>query len=102
VLREEGIHIPSDAVATDLKRNRHLILDADLILAMTAEQIRILRENFPEAAGKDVYTLKSFAGGEGDIEDPVGKGDAEYAACRDQIKTCVERAFERLAPAGDR
>jgi len=99
VLRDEGIHISSDAVSTDLKRNRHLIEDADLILAMTDEQVQMLHNNFPEAAGKDVYTLKAFAGGHGNIEDPVGKGEDEYAACCDQIKTCLERAIERLAPA---
>lgn len=99
VLRDEGIHIPSDATATDLKRNRHLIEEADLILAMTAEQVRMLRDNFPEAAGKEVHTLRGFAGGEGDIEDPVGKGDDVFAACRDQIKACLERALQRLAPS---
>jgi len=98
VLRDEGIHVPSDAVSTDLKRNRHLITDADLILAMTGEQVRMLRDAFPEAAGKEVYTLKQFAGGHGDIEDPVGQGDEVYAACRDEIKACLERAITRLAP----
>ena len=100
VLRDDGIHIPSDAVSTDLKRNRHLIEDADLILAMTDEQVRMLREAFPEAADKEVHTLKEFAGGRGNIEDPVGKGDEVYAACRDEIKACLERAIERLAPSG--
>lgn len=99
VLRDEGIHIPSDAVSTDLKRNRHLIADADLILAMTEEQVRMLLETFPEATGKEVYTLKGFAGGHGNIEDPVGQGEEVYAACRDEIKSCLERAIERLAPA---
>jgi len=98
VLRDEGIHVPSDAVSTDLKRNRHLIADADLILAMTDEQVRMLRDAFPEAEGKDVYTLKAFAGGSGDIEDPVGGGDEVYSACRDEIKACLERAIEKLAP----
>jgi len=98
VLRDEGIHIPSDAVATDLKRNRHLIAEADLILAMTDEQVRMLHDAFPEASGKEVYTLKAFAGGHGNIEDPVGQGDDVYAACRDEIKSCLERAMERLAP----
>ena len=96
VLRDEGIHVPSDAVSTDLKRNRHLVTEADLILAMTAEQVHMLRAAFPEADGKDVYTLKEFAGGQGDIEDPVGRGDDVYAACRDEIKTCLERALHRL------
>ena len=98
VLRDEGIHIPSDAVSTDLKRNRHLIEDADLILAMTREQVRMLRDNFPEAANKEVYTLKEFAGGHGDIEDPVGKGEEFYSACRNEIKACLERAIGRLDP----
>ncbi|MBI3782578.1 MAG: low molecular weight protein arginine phosphatase [Deltaproteobacteria bacterium] len=97
VLRDEGIHIPADSVSTDLKRNRHLIEDADLILAMTEEQIQMLRNNFPEAEGKEVHTLKEFAGGYGNIEDPVGKGEDEYASCRDEIKACLERAIDRLA-----
>jgi len=97
VLRDEGIHVPSDAVSTDLKRNRHLIAEADLILAMTEEQVHMLRAAFPEAAGKEVYTLKAFAGSSGDIEDPVGQGEDVYAACRDDIKACLERAVERMA-----
>jgi len=99
VLRDEGIHVPPDAVSTDLKRNRHLIADADLILAMTDQQIRMLRESFPEAADKAVFTLKAFAGGHGDIEDPVGKSEDVFAACRDEIKACLEQAIGRLAPA---
>jgi protein-tyrosine-phosphatase len=98
VLRDEGIHIPADAVSTDLKRNRHLIADADLILAMTDQQVRMLRENFPEAEGKAVYTLKAFAGGQGDIADPVGQSEEVFAARRDEIKACLERALQRLAP----
>jgi len=99
VLRDEGIHLPADAVSTDLKRNRHLIADADLILAMTDQQVRMLRESFPEAADKAVFTLKAFAGGHGDIEDPVGKSEDVFAACRDEIKACLEQALARLAPA---
>ncbi len=102
VLRDEGIHVPADAVSTDLKRNRHLVTDADLILAMTREQVRMLREAFPEAAAQDVYTLKEFAGGDGDIEDPVGKSEDVYAACRDEIKGCLERALDRLALTTER
>lgn len=96
VLRDEGIHLPPDSVSTDLKRNRHLITDADVILAMTGEQVGMLRENFPEAAGKEVYTLKEFAGHSGNIEDPVGKSPEVFAACRDEIKICLENALERL------
>lgn len=99
VLRDEGIHVPPETTATDLKRNRRFVEEADLILAMTRSQLEMLRENFPEADGKPVFTLKEFAGAPGDIEDPVGKGDAEFAACRDEIKSCLERALPRLLPA---
>lgn len=97
VLREEGIDIPSDAVSTDLKHNRHLLAEADLILAMTDEQVRMLRDAFPEVTNKGVFTLKAFAGGSGDIEDPVGQDEHVYAACRDEIKACLERVLPRLA-----
>lgn len=98
VLRDAGIHLPPDAVSTDLRRNRHLIEEADLILAMTGEQVCMLREAFPEAADKEVHTLKAFAGGAGDIEDPQGRDDDVYAACRDEIQACLEKVIERLAP----
>jgi protein-tyrosine-phosphatase len=96
VLRDEGIDLPPDSVATDLKTNRHLIAEADLILAMTDEQIRMLHAAFPEAAGKEIYTLKAFAGVSGDIEDPAGRDEQFFAACRDEIKACLLRAVERL------
>jgi len=96
VLRDEGIHLPPDSVATDLKTNRHLVREADLILAMTDQQIEILRAVFPEAEGKPVYTLKAFAGDPGNIEDPAGRDEAFFANCRDEIKACLERAIARL------
>jgi protein-tyrosine phosphatase len=99
VLRDEGIHLPPDRVATDLKKNRQRIADADLILAMTDDQIRMLHDGFPEAAGKPTFTLKAFAGVPGDIEDPAGRDEAYFAACRDEIKACLEHAVNRLATA---
>ena len=97
VLRDEGIHLPPDSVATDLKRNRHLVGEADLILAMTDEQVRMLRAGWPEAAGKPIHTLKEFAGVAGDIDDPAGRDESVFAACRDEIKACLTRAVVRLA-----
>lgn len=99
VLRDEGIHIPADSVSTDLKRNRHIIEGADLILAMTAQQVEMLHAHFPEAAGKNVQTLRTFAGMSGDIEDPAGQSEEIFAARRDEIKICLERGFPRLRPS---
>ena len=96
VLRDVGIAQAPKASSTDLKRNRHLIEEADLILAMTRQQVRMLREDFPEAAGKEVHTLKEFAGLEGDIDDPAGQGEDVFRHCREEIQRCLDRAIERL------
>lgn len=96
VLRDEGIHISPESGSTDLRRNRHLLEAADLVLAMTAQQIAMLREQFPEGAHKPVFTLREFSGADGDIEDPVGKGDEVFAQCLAEIKRCLERAMPRL------
>jgi protein-tyrosine-phosphatase len=101
VLRDEGIHISPDAVATDLKTNRHLITAADLIIAMTQEQIAMLRADFAEAAGKTILTLKELAGISGDIDDPAGQDEAVFAARRDEIKLCLTRRARTLARSVD-
>jgi len=83
-------------VSTDLKRNRHLVAAADLILAMTEEQIDILARAFPEAAAKPVHTLRAFAGNAGDIDDPVGKDEDVYAACLAEIKEALVASLPRI------
>lgn len=96
VLRDEGIHISPESVATDLKSNRHLISTADLILAMTREQVDTLRAEFAEAAGKNVLTLRELAGSSGDIDDPAGQDEKVFAARRDEIKECLASGIDRL------
>jgi protein-tyrosine-phosphatase len=98
VLREDAIDIPADATACDLKRHRHHLANADVIVTMTREQKRML-EAFPEAAGKDVMTLHEAAGEEGEVDDPAGRDEAFYRSCRDEIRRCLEKSLDRLAPA---
>jgi ribose 5-phosphate isomerase B len=95
VLREIGIMEPPKPAATDLKRNRHLLAEADVILVMTAEQRQML-DGFEEAAGKRVLTLRELAGESGDIEDPSMQPEDVFRHCRDQIVDCLERGFPRL------
>lgn len=96
VLRDIGIHIPEGAGATDLKRQRHLLEQADLILAMTDEQRRMLAKGFPEAEGKPVLLLRELAGGDGDIADPAAQGEDVFRHCRDEIVRCLEAGLPRL------
>ncbi len=97
LLREDGIEIPADATACDLKRHRHHLAAADLIVTMTVEQKRMLGD-FPEAAGKEAWTLRELAGEAGDIEDPAGREADFYRSCRDEIYRCLEKAIDRIAP----
>ena len=98
VLREVGIDLPADAGATDLKRQRHLLAEADVILVMTDEQRRMLGA-FPEAQGKPVMTVKELAGESGDIADPSMQDEDVFRRCRDEITACLARGLERLLEA---
>ena len=95
VLREVGIELPEGAGATDLKRQRHLLSDADVILVMTGEQRRLL-DTFPEAAGKPVWTMRELEGESGDIADPAMKDEDVFRRCRDDIARCLEHGLARL------
>jgi protein-tyrosine-phosphatase len=98
VLREIGIDLPEGAGATDLKRQRHLISAADVILVMTGEQRRMLAA-FEEAAGKEVLTLRELAGELGDIADPAMQSEDFFRNCRDEIVRCLEQGIGRLLEA---
>ena len=96
VLREDGIHLAEDAMtSTDLRRHRDLIAGAHLILTMTAQQKEMLG-TYEEARGRPIFTLKEFAGEEGDIGDPFEQGEERYRACRDEIKRCLAKGVDRL------
>jgi protein-tyrosine phosphatase len=97
VLREEGIHLAEDAYASiDLRQHRDLVAEADLILTMTALQ-KVMVQSFDEARGRAIYTLREFAGEDGDIGDPAGQGELAFRACRDEIKRCLLQSIERFA-----
>jgi protein-tyrosine-phosphatase len=96
VLREAGIHLAEDTLtSTDLRRHRDLVAGADLILTMTAEQKALLAA-LADTDGRPVFTLGEFAGGGGDIRDPMGHDEDRYRATRDEIHGCLERSMDRL------
>ena len=96
VLRELDIYLQDgEFVSTDLKRHRHLIAQAHLILTMTNEQKQML-DAYPEVAGKRAFTLREFAGEEGDIDDPAMQGEEAFRARMEEIKRCLEKSFDDL------
>jgi protein-tyrosine-phosphatase len=96
VLRDIGIHLPDGAGATDLKRQRHLVEQADVILAMTEEQRAMLAKTFPESTGKPVWLLRELAGDTGDINDPAMQSEDVFRHCCDEIVRCLEAGLPRL------
>ena len=96
VLREIGIALDEDTItSTDLRRHTDLLAGADLVLTMTESQ-KAAVGTLAETDGRPVFTLREFAGGGGDIEDPVLQGEAKYRACRDEIHACLQRSMDRL------
>ena len=96
VLREAGVHLEEDSItSTDLRRHRYLMTEAAIILTMTESQ-KIAVKGLAEADGRPIFTLREFAGGGGDIEDPVLQGEAKYRACRDEIRACLDQSIGRL------
>jgi protein-tyrosine-phosphatase len=95
-LKEIGVHLAEDDMtSTDLKRHRHLIAEADLIVTMTERQKEMLAV-YAEAHGRRMLTLREWAGELGDIEDPAGQGEEAFRYCRDEIVRCLEKVVPRL------
>src|ERR1700693_675143 len=101
-LREVGMEIGDEATSTDLKRHPELLEEADLVIAMTEQQVRDLAERFPIDKLLPVHTLRSFAGEAGDIDDPFEQGDLVFSECRREIERLIPRVVDRLLhPAGE-
>ena len=101
VLRDVDVHLEPEAVARDLKRgHRHLLDEADLVLTMTSEQVRMVRDQLGDESrpGLEVSTLRDFAGLGGDIADPAGQDENVFALTRDRIAHALEHAMRRLVP----
>jgi protein-tyrosine-phosphatase len=95
-LKSIGIDIGEEATSTDLKRHPELLETADLVIAMTMQQERDLRERFPAATARPVFTLRAFAGEAGDIDDPFEQGHEVFDICRDEIGRLIPKVADRL------
>lgn len=79
---------------------RELLKAADLALVMTEAHREHIAELFPEFGSK-VRLFCDYAGlGEKDVADPMGRPEAEYAACLRTIDTGLDALLARgLEPA---
>ncbi|MDI3280582.1 MAG: low molecular weight protein arginine phosphatase [Bacillota bacterium] len=92
VMRRRGLDLGNHrarAVTAEMVRS------ATLILTMTAEHKARLLSLDPQAAGK-VFTLKEFAGEEGEVEDPVGGGLETYERCAAELEELLRKIMPKL------
>lgn len=95
-MKEIGIKLSDTSLSIDLKKRPELIQKADLILTLTEQHKKeIFKIN--EAKDKEVYTLKEFAGGSGDIMDPSMKEIEGFRIARNEIKDCLEKALKKFS-----
>jgi protein arginine phosphatase len=82
-------HISRPLMTKDLTK-------ADLVLVMEGYHKEKIDTDLPEVAGK-VFLLKQFAGaGEGDVVDPIGMEDADFLACKEEIKGYLKMLIIKL------
>ena len=91
-LAEMGIEL-SQHRATLL--TKEMILEADLILTMTASHRRQVLSIVPEAADK-VHVLGQYAGIPGDVPDPFGGSIEEYRRCAGNLQALIRKVLDRL------
>jgi len=95
------------AYGIDLSRHRsqpvtpELVREAKLILAMTKSQEEEILERYPKSQGK-VFTLKEYAGMQGDIVDPIGLDLKVYQKVFDEIRDAVEKVFRKIGATENR
>lgn len=86
----------------DLKLEGHVskglkvsdIEDNTIVLTMTANQKRIVKERFPELT--DASTIKEFAGETGDVVDPYGGSLIDYEECYGELARLVKKTVYKL------
>lgn len=94
VMRKRGIDISS---FTSKQLTEELIEKANLVLTMEkSHKDRVTSWNLGSEC--KVFTLKEFAGENGDLDigDPYGRGIAAYEACAEEIELSLIKTFEKL------
>ncbi len=95
VMKEIGIHLSDDSLSVDLKKHPEIMQEADLILTLTEKHKEEIYDHF-KLENKAIFTLREFAGENGDIEDPSMKGFVGFRKARDEIEHCIIEGMKRF------
>lgn len=72
---------------------RGMLGQAELILCMTEKHAAALTRF---DAGKRVSLMTQYAGGDGQIDDPYGKGLEEYTVCAGQLRELIGGIIQKI------
>ena len=92
VLRQKGLSGQEHQAALLTRMD---LASYDLILTMTTQHKRLLL-SAPEAKEGRIYTLREYAGENGDISDPYGGEEKVYAACALELERLLTKAWEKI------
>ncbi len=94
ILQDEEVGHDPHRMAKQL--DQELVKDADLILTMTADQLRQVALRFPESSSK-VYLLTEYSGlAPADIKDPFGKDPEKYRQAMEEIRFALKNLIIKL------
>ncbi|MFX0024764.1 MAG: hypothetical protein ACFE9S_20820 [Candidatus Hermodarchaeota archaeon] len=91
---EIGIRLSESALSRDLKKYPKLVEDADLILTLTNKHKEEMHTFF-NIDGKEILTIKEFAGETGDIADPSMKELEGFRVARNEIVDCLMKGLNK-------
>ena len=92
VMQERGINI-RDHLSRPVTAS--LVAEADLILVMSHEHKRVIRNTWPQYAWK-TFLLSEMAGKKKSVEDPYGGPIDEYRVCADIISDYIDQGMGRI------
>lgn len=91
VLNSHDLHIEGH-IAKQLKT--HELSETTLLLTMTMSQKKKVIEEY--GVTDNLYTLKEFAGENGDVSDPYGGNLMDYEECFGELVRLVKKAAYRI------
>jgi protein-tyrosine phosphatase len=92
VLRERGLDMSRHKAS---KITWDTVNWADMILCMSDDQLRDLRQSFPEAREK-IHLMTIFCGGTGEIEDPSGRPTRAFEECAKNMDGLLANLLEQI------
>ncbi len=90
VMKEHGLAIEKEFSEPLSEED---IVEGTLLLAMTDQDVLLIREKFPEVKA---YKLRNFVGEKGDVEVPLGGSLADYEVCYEHIDLLTKMAAEKI------